>query len=67
MTATENWSPAPGVPATVNETPDAVAVVPAMVPVDTGVLSAVTGAAYSSKSVALVNLSTAPPPGKLAW
>ena len=48
-------------------TPAAVALPPTMVPDDTGLLSAVTGAAYRSKSVALVNFSTAPPPdGKAA-
>ncbi|MNN14987.1 hypothetical protein D3C81_1280790 [compost metagenome] len=48
-------------------TPDAVATLPAMVPVETGLLVEVSGAAYSSKSVAEVNLITAAPVGKLAW
>ncbi|MNJ66387.1 hypothetical protein D3C77_624600 [compost metagenome] len=55
-----NESPALGVPDNSNCTPMAVAVPPLKVPVEIGRLSALTGAVYNSKSVALVNLSTAP-------
>ncbi|MNI48917.1 hypothetical protein D3C73_1035070 [compost metagenome] len=50
----------------VNSTPEAVAVLPTIVPLETGRLSAVIGAAYKSKVVSLVNFSTAEPFGKLA-
>ncbi|MNG22353.1 hypothetical protein D3C81_1926810 [compost metagenome] len=60
-----NWSPDAGVPPPrAKVTPAAVALPPETVPDETGLLSAVTGAAYRSKLVALVNLRIAPPAGK---
>ncbi|MNH28183.1 hypothetical protein D3C79_883330 [compost metagenome] len=68
-TLTANESPAFGAPDSSKLTPAAVAVVPPgppSAPDATGRLSAVIGAAYSSKVLAPVNFSTAPPAGKAA-